>query len=108
MSNHLTTDDLFICSFFMKKIITLILLFTGSLLLGNITSAQFTPTTCNEGTHCSAPTPGVKYKDTIVYIWEQWEEFDLGFQQNFDKQKTLLLEIFVSDTKNFPEERKWV
>jgi hypothetical protein len=54
--------------FFMKKIISLTLLLAGSLLLGNITSAQFTPTTCAGESYCSAPTPGVNYRDTIVYI----------------------------------------
>ena len=39
-----------------------------------------------------------------MYIGEQGEEFDLGFQQNFDKQKTLLEEIFISDNKNFSED----
>jgi hypothetical protein len=39
-----------------------------------------------------------------MYIGEQGEEFDLGFQQNFDKQKTLLQEIFISDNTTFSEE----
>lgn len=87
----------------MKKLIIWSLLWFG-ILFGFFASAQFTATTCEWNTHCSAPTPGVNYKNTIIYIWEQWDEFDLGFQQNFDKQKTLLLEIFVSDNKSFPEE----
>lgn len=88
----------------MKKIIISIVLLAGSIFLFNLTSAQFTSTSCEGQTHCSAPTPWVNYKDTIVYIGEQWDEFDLGFQQNFDKQKVLLLELFVSDNKSFPEE----
>lgn len=66
--------------------------------------AQFTPATCEWQTHCAAPTKWINYKNTIMYIGEQWEEFDLWFQQNFDKQKTLLQEIFISDNKNFSEE----
>lgn len=88
----------------MKKIILSIVLITGSIFLLNITSAQFTPTTCEWQTHCSAPTKWVTYRDTIMYIWEQWEEFDLWFQQNFDKQKILLQEIFLSKNKIFSEE----
>ena len=45
----------------------------------------------------------MNYTTTIIYLWTEGEEFDLGFQQNFDKQKTLLQEIFISD-KNFSEE----
>lgn len=104
MSNQLNTDDLFVCIFLMKKIIALIPLLAGSIFLFTSTSAQFTPTTCEWQAHCAAPTKWMKYKNTIIYIWEQWEEFDLGFQQNFDKQKILLQEIFVSDNKNFSEE----
>lgn len=88
----------------MKKLIALITLLAGSIFLFASTSAQFTPTTCEGQTHCAAPTKGINYKNTIIYIWEQWEEFDLGFQQNFDKQKTLLQEIFISENKNFSEE----
>jgi len=67
-------------------------------------SAQFTSTPCEWQVHCAAPTKGIKYKDTIIYIWEQGVEFDLGFQQNFDKQKTLLMEIFTPGNKTFSEE----
>lgn len=88
----------------MKKLIISIILLTGSILLFSSTSAQFTPTTCEGQAYCSAPTPGVNYRDTIIYIGEKGDEFDLGFQQNFDKQRALLLEIFVSDNKSFPEE----
>ncbi|MEI6119036.1 MAG: hypothetical protein WCP92_07685 [bacterium] len=45
----------------------------------------------------------MNYATTIMYLGQQGEEFDLGFQTNFDKQKTLLQEIFISDTKNFSE-----
>ncbi|MFA7298384.1 MAG: 7TM domain-containing protein [Candidatus Absconditabacterales bacterium] len=88
----------------MKKIIALIVLLAGSLFLFNITSAQFTSTTCEGETHCSAPTRGVSYNNTITYLGEQGEEFDLGFQTNFDKQRILLQEIFISENKNFSEE----
>lgn len=88
----------------MKKIIALIVLLAGSLFLFNITSAQFTSTTCEWETHCSAPTRWVSYNNTITYLWEQGEEFDLWFQTNFDKQRILLQEIFISENKNFSEE----
>jgi len=88
----------------MKKIILSLLFVMGSFFLLNITSAQFTSTTCEWEAHCAAPTPGVNYKNTIIYIWTQGDEFDLGFQQNFDKQKTLLQEIFIADNKSFSEE----
>ncbi|MCX6824121.1 MAG: hypothetical protein NT085_03255 [candidate division SR1 bacterium] len=87
----------------MKKFIALILLLTGSIFLFTTSSAQFTSTTCEGATHCAAPTKGINYTTTIMYLGEQGEEFDLGFQTNFDKQKTLLQEIFISDNKNFSE-----
>lgn len=88
----------------MKKLIALTILLAGSLFLFTSTSAQFSPTTCEWQAHCSAPTKGINYRNTIIYIWTEGDEFDLGFQTNFDKQKTLLQEIFISDTKNFSEE----
>ena len=88
----------------MKRFLISSLLLLGTLFLFSTTCAQFTSTTCDGQSHCSAPTPGVNYRDTIVYIGEQWDEFDLWFQLNFDKQRTLLQEIFVSDSKTFPEE----
>ena len=88
----------------MKKIIALIPILAGTLFFLNTSSAQFTSTTCEWETHCSAPTRWVNYNSTIIYLWEQWEEFDLGFQTNFDKQKILLQEIFISENKNFSEE----
>ncbi len=87
----------------MKKIIALILICFGSAFLHAPASAQFTSATSTWQVHYSAPTKWVNYKNTIVYIGAQWEEFDLGFQQNFDKQQTLLEEIFISDNKNFSE-----
>ncbi len=90
--------------FVMKKLISILFLLAGSVFLFNTSSAQFTSTTYEWQPHCSAPTKWVNYTDTIIYIWEQWEEFDLWFQQNFDKQKTLFEEIFISDNKNFSEE----
>lgn len=68
------------------------------------TSAQFTSTSCEWAAHCSAPTRGIHYTQTIIYIGEQWDEFDLWFQANFDKQQILLQEIFIVDNKTFPEE----
>lgn len=88
----------------MRKKILLLSLFIWIFFFFNISSAQFTPTTCEWQAHCSAPTPGVNYKNFIIYLWEQGEEFDLGFQQNFDKKRTLLKEIFISENKNFSEE----
>lgn len=88
----------------MKKFIALICLLAGGIFLSITSSAQFTPTPCEWQTHCSAPTKWINYKNTIMYIWEQGEAFDLWFQQNFDKQKTLLQEIFISENKNFSEE----
>ncbi|HMS91668.1 MAG TPA: 7TM domain-containing protein, partial [Candidatus Absconditabacterales bacterium] len=88
----------------MRKKILLLSLFIGIFFLFTTTSAQFTPTTCEGQAHCSAPTPGVNYKNFIIYLGEQGEEFDLGFQQNFDKKRTLLKEIFISENKNFSEE----
>ena len=88
----------------MKKISICIFLFLWSTFLCTSSLAQFTPTTCEWQIHCAAPTKWINYKDTIMYIGEQWEEFDLWFQQNFDKQKTLLQEIFISDNKNFSED----
>ncbi|MFA6256003.1 MAG: 7TM domain-containing protein [Candidatus Absconditabacterales bacterium] len=88
----------------MKKFLIFITLVLGSSLLFSTAGAQFTSTTCEGQTHCSAPTKGINYKDTIIYLGEEGEEFDLGFQQNFDKQKTLLQEIFISDNANFSEE----
>lgn len=67
-------------------------------------AAQFTPTDCKGQVHCSAPTKGVYYTNTITYIWSEGDEFDLGFQQNFDKQKILLQEIFITENKSFSEE----
>ena len=90
--------------FFMKKNILSLLFIIGIAFLLNIASAQFTSTTCEWDAHCAAPTKGVNYKDTIIYIWAQGDEFDLGFQQNFDKQKILLQEIFISENKSFSEE----
>ncbi len=87
----------------MKKIIALIILLAGSMFLFTTSSAQFTSSTCEWTTHCSAPTKWMNYATTIMYLGQQGEEFDLGFQTNFDKQKTLLQEIFISDTKNFSE-----
>ncbi len=104
MLNQFNTDDLFVCIFLMKKIIAIIALLAGSIFLFTTTSAQFTSTTCEGQSHCSAPTKWVNYRNTIIYLWEQWEEFDLGFQQNFDKQKILLQEIFISENKSFSEE----
>lgn len=88
----------------MKKAIALISLVLGSVFLFATTSAQFTSTTCEWQIHCAAPTQWITYKNTIMYIWSQWEEFNLWFQQNFDKQKILLQEIFISDNKSFSEE----
>ncbi len=88
----------------MKKPLALIGLLAGSLLLFTTSSAQFTSSTCEWQTHCSAPTKGMNYKNSIIYIGEQWEEFDLGFQTNFDKQKILLKEIFLEDGNSFSEE----
>ena len=86
----------------MKKIIFSILAL-GSIVFFGFSSAQFTSAPCEWASHCSAPTKWVNYTTTIIYLWTEGEEFDLGFQQNFDKQKTLLQEIFISD-KNFSEE----
>lgn len=91
-------------SYRMKKFIPLILFLFASIFLFTTTSAQFNPTTCEWQAHCAAPTPGVNYNKFIIYLWEQGDEFDLGFQQNFDKQRTLLKEIFISENKNFSEE----
>ncbi len=88
----------------MKKLIALIILLTGTVFLFTTSSAQFTSTTCEWQTHCAAPTQWINYKKTIIYLWEQWEEFDLWFQTNFDKQKILLQEIFISENNNFSEE----
>ncbi len=88
----------------MKKTIAIACLSFGSIFLFTTTSAQFAPTACEWQVHCSAPTTWIAYKNTIMYIGEQGEEFDLWFQQNFDKQKTLLEEIFISDNKNFSED----
>jgi len=88
----------------MKKIIIFISLFAWSIFFLTTSSAQFTSITCEAQAHCAAPTKWVNYTNSIIYIWEEWEEFDLGFQQNFDKQKTLLQEIFISENKNFSEE----
>lgn len=87
----------------MKKVIAFISLFVGIIFLFNISSAQFTSTPCEWQAHCAAPTRGINYSKTIIYLWAEGEEFDLWFQQNFDKQKTLLQEIFITD-KNFSEE----
>jgi len=87
----------------MKKIIALIALLAGSMFLFTTSSAQFTSSTCEWATHCAAPTKWINYTTTIMYLGEQGEEFDLGFQTNFDKQKTLLQEIFISDNNNFSE-----
>ena len=88
----------------MKKLLALIGLLAGSLFLFTTSSAQFTSSICEWQTHCSAPTKGMNYKNSIIYIGEQWEEFDLGFQTNFDKQKVLLKEIFLEDSNSFSEE----
>jgi len=88
----------------MKKLFALIGLLAGSLLLFATSSAQFTSSTCEWQTHCAAPTKGMNYRNSIIYIGEQWEEFDLGFQTNFDKQKILLKEIFLEDGNSFSEE----
>ena len=88
----------------MKKIIALIAVLAGSAFLFTTTSAQFTPTPCEWQSHCAAPTKGINYKNSIIYLGKQWEEFDLWFQQNFDKQKTLLQEIFISDMNSFSED----
>lgn len=88
----------------MKKIISLVSLLYGSMFFFTTVSAQFASITCEGETHCAAPTQWINYKNSIIYLGEQWEEFDLGFQQNFDKQKTLLQEIFISENKNFSEE----
>ncbi len=87
----------------MKKILTLISLLAASAFLFTSASAQFTSAVCAWQSHCSAPTRWVNYTDTIIYLWAEGEEFDLGFQQNFDKRKTLLQEIFISENKNFSE-----
>lgn len=88
----------------MKKLIVLVCLLLGSISSFNISLAQFTSSACEWQTHCSAPTRWVNYRNTIIYLGEEGEEFDLGFQQNFDKQQILLEEIFISDNKNFSEE----
>ncbi|MCX6824899.1 MAG: hypothetical protein NTY80_01625 [candidate division SR1 bacterium] len=88
----------------MKKISLFVLLTLGTAFFFNSTSAQFTSAVCDGKTHCSAPTKGVNYTNTIIYLGAQGEEFDLGFQQNFDKQRTLLQEIFITDNKSFSEE----
>lgn len=88
----------------MKKLITLLSLCIVGLWYFNYTSAQFTSTTCEWEAHCAAPTKWVKYTSSIIYLWAQWEEFDLGFQTNFDKQRILLQEIFILENKNFSEE----
>ncbi len=86
----------------MKKFLSII---TFILLLGAtaIVSAQFTPVDCEGQTHCAAPTKWIRYTNTIIYIGEQWDAFDLGFQQNLDKKRMLLQEIFISE-KNFSED----
>lgn len=86
----------------MKKIIFSILALWSIFFLW-YSSAQFTSAPCEWQVHCAAPTKWLNYTTTIIYLWTEGEEFDLGFQQNFDKQKTLLQEIFISD-KNFSEE----
>lgn len=88
----------------MKKISLFVLLTLWTAFFFNSTSAQFTSAVCDWKTHCSAPTKWVNYTNTIIYLWAQWEEFDLWFQQNFDKQRTLLQEIFITDNKSFSEE----
>ncbi len=88
----------------MKKLSIVGLFILGSIVSFSISSAQFTSTTCEGQVHCAAPTTWLSYKNNIIYLGEQGEEFDLGFQQNFDKQKILLQEIFISDNKNFSEE----
>ena len=88
----------------MKKFIVSLFAVGVALLSCNTSSAQFISTSCEWQVHCSAPTRWVAYKTTAIYIWDQGDEFDLGFQQNFDKQKTLLLEIFITENKTFSEE----
>ncbi len=88
----------------MKKISLFVLLTLWTAFFFNSTSAQFTSAVCDWKIHCSAPTKWVNYTNTIIYLWAQWEEFDLWFQQNFDKQRTLLQEIFITDNKSFSEE----
>lgn len=88
----------------MKKIFVCIALSLGSIFLIHSASAQFTSTTCEWQAHCSAPTTWVHYQSNIMYIGKQWEEFDLGFQLNFDKQKILLQEVFLVENKNFVED----
>ncbi len=102
-SNHLNTVDLLSYVFLMRKIILFMTLLAGSALLFSTTTAQFTSTTCEWQSHCSAPTKWITYKNTIIYLWTQGEEFDLWFQQNFDKQKTLLQEIFIWTNTTFSE-----
>lgn len=104
LPNHLTTKDLSDYFFLMKKFLLSLVILLRTFFLFSVTSAQFTSTTCDGQSHCAAPTPGINYRNTIVYIGEQGDEFDLWFQANFDKQRTLLQEIFVADSKSFPEE----
>ena len=104
LPNHLTTKDLSDYFFLMKKFLLSLVILLRTFFLFSVTSAQFTSTTYDGQSHCAAPTPGVNYRNTIVYIGEQGDEFDLWFQANFDKQRTLLQEIFVADSKSFPEE----
>lgn len=61
----------------MKKIIALIAVLAGNIFLFTTTSAQFTPAPCEGQSHCSAPTKGINYKNSIMYLGKQGEEFDL-------------------------------
>lgn len=88
----------------MKKLLSSLCIIISALFFFSTISAQFTPTDCEWQTHCAAPTKWIRYTNTIIYIGEQWDEFDMGFQQNLDKQRTLLQEIFISENKNFSEE----
>lgn len=88
----------------MKKLLSSLCALLLIMGIANIVSGQFTPSECEGQAHCAAPTKGISYADTIMYIGAEGEEFDLGFQQNFDKQRILLQEIFLEENKSFSEE----